>query len=89
MADTHFAYSLANGNSREARRIYAERYLQCNLPCRQKHLRIHRYLREKSFLRNTIDFVKPMTSRTSVLKVAILNEIEPHPETSTRKIART
>ena len=88
MADTHFAYSLANGNSREARRIYAERYLQFTMSSKT-FANIHRYLREKSFLRNTIDFVKPMTSRTSVLKVAILNEIEPHPETSTRKIART
>ena len=30
-----------------------------------------------------------MTVRTPVLEEAILNEIEVHPETSTRKIART
>ncbi|XP_018368842.1 PREDICTED: ATP-binding cassette sub-family A member 2-like [Trachymyrmex cornetzi] len=54
MADMHFAYGLANGNSR-----------------------------------NTIDLGKPMTVRTPVLEEAVLNEIEAHPETSTRKIART
>ena len=35
MADMHFAYGLANTNSREARRNYAERYRQRNLPFRQ------------------------------------------------------
>ena len=35
MANMHFACDLANGNSREERRIYAERYPQRNLPCRK------------------------------------------------------
>ena len=44
MADMHFAYGLKNGNSREARRIYAERYHQRNLSCRKTFANIHRYL---------------------------------------------
>jgi len=49
MADMHFAYSLANSNSSngEARRIYAEKYPQRNLPCRKTFANIYRYLREK------------------------------------------
>ncbi|KYN11449.1 hypothetical protein ALC57_16398, partial [Trachymyrmex cornetzi] len=94
MADKHFAYGLANDNSRKARRIYAERYPQRNLPCHKTFANIHRYLRKKgSFVRNTIDLGKPMTVRTPVrfflLEEAVLNEIEAHPETSKRKISRT
>ncbi|EGI70538.1 hypothetical protein G5I_00683 [Acromyrmex echinatior] len=85
MADMHFAYGLAN-NSRETRRIYAERHPQCNLPCRKIFANIHRYLREKSsFVKNT-DLGKPMTVRTP--EEAVLNEIEAHSERNTRKIAR-
>jgi len=43
MADMHFAYGLANTNSREVRRNYAERYRQRNLPFRQIFANIHLY----------------------------------------------
>ena len=49
MADMHFAYGLANGNSRKVRRIYVERYPQCNLPCRTTFANIHRYSRKGFF----------------------------------------
>jgi hypothetical protein len=32
MADMHFMYDRANGNSREARRLYAEHYPQRRIP---------------------------------------------------------
>ena len=65
----HFAYGIPNSNSREARCIYAERCLQYNLPCRQKHLRIFTVLGEKSsFVRNTVNLGKLMTVRTLVLE---------------------
>ncbi len=49
MADMHFAYDLANGNSNngEARRIYAEKYPQRNLPYRKTFANIYCCLREK------------------------------------------
>ena len=68
----HFA-NLANGNSREARCIYAETYPQCNLLCRKIFTNIHRYLRKKnSFVKNTINLGKLMTVRTSILEQAVL-----------------
>jgi len=49
---------------------------------------IHYYIRGKcSFVKSTVDLGRPVTVRR--LEKAVLNKIEAHPETSTRKIART
>jgi len=51
MADMHFAYGLANGDSHEARHIYAERSLQCNLPSSKTFAKISPLSWRKEFFR--------------------------------------
>jgi len=68
----------------------AEKYPPHNLPCRQISANIHCYIRGNcSFVKSTVDLGRPVTVRRLELEKAVFNQIEAHPETSTRKIART
>ena len=90
MADMHFVYGLANGNSYEARRIYQQRYPRRLVPCAETFSNIHRRLAETgTFKRNRNTPGKPQTVRTPELEEAVLQIIDEHPETSTRKIGVT
>lgn len=88
MAEMHFIYGLANGNSREARRLYMERYPNRMIPNHRMFSNIHSRLVETGTLnKNTHDAGRPRTVRTPQVEEAVLNEIDQHPDTSTRKIA--
>lgn len=87
MADMHFIYGFANGNAREARRLYMERYPNRMIPDQRVFSDIHRRLVETGTVKkNTNDAGRPRTVRTPQIEEAVLNEIEEDPETSTRKI---
>jgi hypothetical protein len=88
MAHIHYVYGLADGNALRARRIYSERYPNRQLPNVRTFTRLHQRLVETgSFARASDIPGRPITRRTPALEEAVLNEIEVHPETSTRKIA--
>ena len=88
ICDMHFLFGLADGNSREARRIYAERYPNRVIPHRQMFVRVHQRLRESgSFNKLTAENGRPRTVTTVEAEEAVLYEIEQNPTTSTRKIA--
>lgn len=90
MADMHFVYGLANGNSYEARRIYQQKYPRRLVPCAETFTNIHRRLAETgTFERNKNTLGRPQTIRTPELEEAVLQLIDEHPETSTRKIGVT
>jgi hypothetical protein len=44
--DMHFMYGRANGNAREARRLYAEHYPQCRIPSHKLFTKFHQRLIE-------------------------------------------
>lgn len=88
MTDMHYVYGLADGNAFEARRIYQERYPNRILPDSRTFTNIHRRLTETGSLRKGSSEGRPRTTRTPEIEDAVLQEIEEHPETSTRKIAR-
>lgn len=88
MTDMHFMYGLANGNAREARRLYMERYPNRVIPNHRMFSDIHRRLSEAgSFSTKRINAGRPRSVRTPQLEEAVMNEIEQHPRTSTRKIS--
>lgn len=88
MADMHFIYGLANGNAREARRLYMERYPNRLIPNHRMFPNIHRRLVETgTFNKNINDAGRPRTVRTPQIEEAVLNEVNEHPDTSTRKIS--
>lgn len=51
LADIHFVYGLANGNGREAQRLYQQRFPMRSLPHYQFFTRIHNRLRETGSLK--------------------------------------
>lgn len=88
LADMHYTYGLADGNALMARRIYQERYPNRIIPDARMFSRIHIRLHETGSL--SIDNSSKgahSTMRTPELEEAVLNTVEEHPETSTRKIA--
>lgn len=88
MADMHFVYGMAHGNARAARRMYQLRYPRRHVPNKQTFINIHSRLCERgNFKRSTARVGRPRRVRTVQIEEAVLNEIEAHPETSTRKIA--
>lgn len=86
MAQIHFMYGLANGNAREARRLYAERFPNRRIPCPETFTRLHLRLEETgSFAKSKIGG-RPFTIRTPQLEEDVLNMVEESPGTSTRKV---
>lgn len=84
----HFVYGLANGHAFEARRVYAERYPQREIPDARTFTNIHQRLHETGRVEKSYSEAgRTMSIRTAELEEAVLNEVDEHPETSTRKIA--
>lgn len=88
MAVMHYVYGLADGNATEARHIYQERYPNRALPDSRTFSNIHRRLSETGCFHKGNSEGRPRTVRTPEIEEAVLHEIDEHPETSTRKIAR-
>lgn len=85
----HFIYGLANGNAREALRIYAERYPNRVIPHHSMFTRLHQRLSETgSFKKLTAENGHPRTV-TPQIEEQVLNEFEEDPTTSIRKVAQT
>uniref|UniRef100_A0A6P7GMR5 Uncharacterized protein LOC114344564 n=1 Tax=Diabrotica virgifera virgifera TaxID=50390 RepID=A0A6P7GMR5_DIAVI len=81
---------MANGNCRQARRLYAEKYPQRITPHHSVFALIHNRLSETGMLkRNSNSTGRFRTVRNVMVEQAILDEIDVHPETSTRIIANT
>jgi len=64
MADIHFFYGRANGNSHEARRLYQETFPNCRIPCSRTFSRIAQRLRERGKFIPTTEGGRPRTART-------------------------
>ena len=60
LADMHYCYGLADGNSREAQRLYQERFPMRRAPHCQLFTRLHVRLRETGSLQVRISSLKPI-----------------------------
>lgn len=89
MTDMHFIYGLADGNSREARRLYLERFPNRNVPDRKTFQSIHQRLHETGSLKRSGGSGRPVTVRTVEVEENVLNMVAEDPGTSTRRIANT
>lgn len=88
MADIHFMYGRANGNSNLARRLYAEKFPNRRCPAKGTFAAIHQRLRETgSFKRNTSDCGVPRSIRRPAFEEDVLDRIAENSKTSTRKVA--
>lgn len=86
MAQIHFMYGLANGNAREARRLYAERFPNRRIPCEKTFINLHLRLEETGSFAKSQTGGPQFSVRTPELEERILNIVEESPGTSTRKI---
>ena len=87
MADMHFMYGKANGNSLRARRFYSEQYSNRRIPSTRMFVRIHQRLREtRSFEIRANDRGRNRTVRTALIEERILRRVENDPGTSVRRI---
>jgi hypothetical protein len=82
LADMHFTYSLADGNSVVARRLYQERYPGRRCPDRKALVIIHRRLCERG------NFGPRVANRgRPEVEEDILNVVIETPGTSTRRVS--
>lgn len=88
MTDIHFMYGRANGNSFEARRLYAETFPNRELPSHNMFTRLHQRLREEgSFRKRAYDTGRSRSVSTPEVQEQILLSVEQNPETSVRRIS--
>lgn len=89
LADIHFVYGLSNGNSLEAKRLYALRFPNRRVPNVRTFANTHRNLCEYGkFQTPRNDAGRPREVRNPVIEEQILNRIDENPDLSTRQIAR-
>lgn len=88
MTDMHLMYGLANCNSREARRLYQQKFPNRTLPCHVTFQKIHQRLRETGSLSpmKVGKSGRPLVVRNPEFEEAVLDEISNHPEKSTREL---
>lgn len=88
MANINLMYGLAECNSSEARRLYADRYPSRLLPDKQIFQRLDEPLQETgSFKKRVLESGSPMNVKSINCEERILNHIEEHNRTSTLIIA--
>ena len=78
---------LADGNGREAARLYQERYPNRRLPDHRTFARIHQRLLETGSFSRRSSEGRPISVRTPELEEAVLEDVGQHPTTSTRRLA--
>jgi len=84
----YFLYGLANGNAREAARLYAKRYPNIVKRNRDVFVTIHYNLGEHGTLGRNLDVPGgPMTRGAVEFEEAVLHHIDQNPSNSTRAIA--
>ena len=54
LADMHFVYGLADGNARQAQRLYEERFPHREVPDQRHFQRLHQRLRETGNLQASL-----------------------------------
>lgn len=87
LADIHYIYGLADGNSNAARRLYAERFPRRRLPNRRIFLAVHHCLRENSSFDVRREIGRPRNARIVQFEEEVLEHFDENPSTSTRAIA--
>lgn len=88
LADMHLAYGAANGNSREAVRIYAERHPNRYVPSRQTFVALDRRLREHgAFHRPRPERLRRRVGDLDTEEI-VLEYFQDNPTSSTRSCAR-
>jgi hypothetical protein len=89
LTDMHFFYGRANGNGREAQRLYQEAFPNRPQPSFKIFGRLHARLSENgSFKSNLNGQGRPSVVATPQLEVRVLNLVEENPSLSSRRIAR-
>lgn len=86
-ADMHLIYGEARCNTREAERLYAERFPNRRHPSRNTFAAVHRRLRETGSFKPSGGTGHPRTARTVAFEEEVLERIAEQPSTSTRAIA--
>lgn len=88
LADIHFMYGKANGNSHEARRLYEDAFPGRQLPCVNTFSNVHIRLRETGKLTgNFVDCGAPRIARNVENEENVLEAVEQNPAISTRRLA--
>ena len=89
LADMHLMYGRSNGNSREAKRLYAETFPNRRLPNKQTFVSIDRHLRENgTFQIRNVDAGRPRNVRIPIVEERVLRRVRAYPSTSLRRVAR-
>lgn len=87
MADIHFCYGSANGNSLLAQRLYREKYPNRRIPNDCTFSAIHRRLRETGqFAPLRVDAGRPIHENVNNIDDRILQRVENNPEISLRRL---
>lgn len=87
--DMHFFYGAAFGNRYEARRLYAERFPNRQLPSANTFYAVHNRLRETGkFDKNMADTGRERILRSIEFEENVLQRFEENPHTSTRSVGR-
>lgn len=88
LADIHFIYGLANGNSRAAARLYAGKYPTRRQPYHGTFARVHQNLADYGSFRPTIEGRGlRRTARTPIAEEDILRAVNRNPSTSVRTLS--
>ena len=88
LADMHLMYGLAQGNGREARRLYLERFPNRRLPSHPTFASVDGRLRETgSFAISNTCIGHSRSVRAPEKKEYVLNRFQERPSTSTRAVA--
>lgn len=87
--DMLLVLGFCQGNCRESVRVYQERYPYRRIPNRKTFARIECRLRERgSLVPARFNTGRPRQARTPLVEEAVLQEVENHPEISTRILER-
>lgn len=88
LADMHYFYGMANGNSSEARRLYSVHFPTRRIPDSRLFDRIHRRLRETGQLAPVrIDVGAVVAQQNVIVDEVILQRVRDDPDISTRRLA--
>lgn len=90
LAEIIFCYGLANGNSRQARRLYIEKYPDRIAPHHSKFQKLYQQLCETGNLSSNYEHPgRQRHARTVQVEENVLHEVYENKSASTRELART
>ena len=88
LADMHLAYGAANGNARQAARLYQERFPNRYLPGHRMFTAIHRRLREHGSFTGRMAMAGRPRGVRDIIEEDVLDYFRNRPRSSTRAAAR-